>query len=235
MRTAACFRTAIFLCAFCCAAPPALRAQTPQSASGAPAPPAPAAAVATKEVAANALPENPHPLLALASDARDNLTATSANFAAFAPDAPAKDATIVAAAAPIVIVPPPVDTDIVRSHGDARRIEVHPRLGRTFVALWLANAALTVTSIELTENCVQQPRFCQEKNPLFGNRPGRAELYGFKGGILSGQFLLARFWKLHDNHAWKFATSASLAVNTLDASWDAYATASHSPSRPLSH
>jgi hypothetical protein len=237
MRTAPCLRTAIFLCAICCAALPSLRAQTSHATSA-------ASAAAQTAAPVNALAQNP----ATQNAATENdgaLLASDTGTVVTPPIAPVArpSANIVAdldagtTAAPIVIVPPPVDTDIVRSHGDAHRIiEVHPRLGRTFWALWIANAGLTVASIELTENCVQQPRYCQEQNPIFGNRPGRAELYGFKGSIVGAQFLLARHWKLRGDRAWKFTTGASLALNTLDASWDAYATASHSsPLRPPSH
>jgi hypothetical protein len=231
MRTATCFRTAIFLSAFCCAALPSLRAQTWHATS---ADPAAAQTVAPE----SALRQN------AAAQNSGTLLASDTGTVVVPPIAPIvrPSANIVAdlnagtTAAPIVIIPPPADTDIVRSHGDAHRIEVNPRLGKTFAALWLANAALTVASIELTENCVQQPRYCQEKNPIFGNRPGRAELYGFKGSIVGAQFLLARHWKLHGDRAWKFTTGASLAMNTLDASWDAYATASHSsPLAAASH
>jgi hypothetical protein len=231
MRTAPCFRTAIFLSAICCAALPSLCAQTSHATS------------AASAAAQTAAPES-----TLTQDAAtqnsDTLLASDTGTVVVPPIAPAAgpSASIVAdldagtTAAPIVIVTPPANTDIVRSHRDYRIIEVRPRLGRTFWALWIANAGLTVASIELTENCVQQPRYCQEQNPIFGNRPGRAELYGFKGSIVGAQFLLARHWKLRGDRAWKFTTGASLAMNTLDASWDAYATASHSsPLRPASH
>ena len=237
MRTAPCFRTAIFLCAFCCAALPSLRAQTwhatsADSAAGQTA--APENEVARDAATQNAAAQNSGALLA--SDTGTvvvppiaPITRPSANIVA--------DLDAGTTAAPIVIIPPPDQPDAVRSHRDGYRIiEVRPRLGRTFWALWIANAGLTVASIELTENCVHQPRYCQEQNPIFGNRPGRAELYGFKGSIVGAQFLLARHWKLRGDRAWKFTTGASLAMNTLDASWDAYATASHSsPLRPPSH
>lgn len=235
MRTATCFRTAIFLSAFCCAALTPLRAQTWHATPADPA--AAQTGVSENEVAQNASTQN-------AVNEYNGALLASDTGTVVVPPAPIvrPSANIVAdlyagtTAAPIVIIPPPADTDIVRSHGDAHRIEVNPRMGKTFAALWLANAALTVASIELTENCVQQPRYCQEKNPIFGNRPGRAELYGFKGSIVGAQFLLARHWKLHGDRAWKFTTGASLAMNTLDASWDAYATASHSsPLAAASH
>jgi hypothetical protein len=242
MRTAPCFRTAIFLSAICCAALPSLCAQTSHATS------------AASAAAQTAAPENEVAQDAATQDAATQNAATQNSGALLASDtgtvvvppiAPIArpSANIVAnldagtTAAPIVIIPPPDQPDPVRSHRDGYRIvEVHPRLGRTFWALWIANAGLTVASIELTENCVHQPRYCQEQNPIFGNRPGRAELYGFKGSIVGAQFLLARHWKLRGDRAWKFTTGASLAMNTLDASWDAYATASHSsPLRPASH
>lgn len=106
------------------------------------------------------------------------------------------------------------------------RQNVHPHLGKIFWSLWVANLALTVASIELTENCVRSHQ-CDEGNPLLGKRPSRLELYGVRLGLLGAGFYVARKSKLDGSSAWKYMTAVVTTAFAADTAWDAYGTATH--------
>jgi hypothetical protein len=110
-------------------------------------------------------------------------------------------------------------------------IFAHPHLGKGFWLPWIANFALMAASVELTANCLHSSQ-CVEADPLFGQRPSRAEMYAVKGGLLGLGLYVARNEKLKgEGFRWRFATYAILASYSLDTAHDAYETAKHSGDR----
>ena len=121
-------------------------------------------------------------------------------------------------------VAPEIPGDLSDHLDDSHDRDAQSHLGKKFWIPWILNAAFTVTSIELTENCLHSHQ-CVEGNPLFGKRPSRLELYGVRRGLLGAGFYLARKSKQDGGSAWKYTTVGVTTAFAADTAWDAYGTA----------